>query len=151
MSRMRLFSAVVIAAAALTTAAHAQGWGGQGGQGGGRGGGMMGRYDTDKDGKVSLAEYEAGRQMMFQRLDADGNGTLTFAELDAARQKAGDDPRAQMMIKRIDALKAADANGDQAISADEYKAAADAEFKNLDKNADGFLTADEMPQMGGGH
>ena len=145
MSKMRLLSAVVIAAAALTTAAHAQGWGGQGG----RGGGMMARYDTDKDGKVSLSEYEAGRQMMFQRLDADGNGTLTFAELDAAGQKMGDDPRAQMMLKRIDALKAADANGDQAISADEYKAAVDAEFKTLDKNGDGFLTEDEMPQMGG--
>ena len=147
MTKMRLLSAVVIAAAALTTAAHAQGWGGQGG----RGGGMMARYDSDKDGKVSLTEYEAGRQMMFQRLDADGNGTLTFAELDAAGQKMGTDPRAQMMMKRIDALKAADANGDQAVSADEYKAAADTEFKTLDKNADGFLTEDEMPQMGGGH
>lgn len=143
MSRIRLFSAVVIAAA-LATAVHAQGWGGQGGQGG-----MLARYDTDKDGKVSLSEYEAGRQMMFGRLDADGNGAVTFAELDAMAQKMGDDPRAQMMIKRMDALKAADANGDQAISADEYKAAVDAEFKNLDKNADGFLTADEMPQMGG--
>jgi Ca2+-binding EF-hand superfamily protein len=143
---MRLFSAVAIAAplilTALTTAAHAQGWGGQGG-------GMMARYDTDKDGKVSLTEYEAGRQMMFQRLDADGNGTLTFAELDAFAQKMGDDPRAQMMLKRIDALKAADANGDQAVSADEYKAAVDGEFKTLDKNGDGVLTEDEMPQMGG--
>ena len=146
MSKMRLFSAVVIAAAALTSTVHAQGWGG--GQGG-QGGGMLGRYDADKDGKISLAEYEAGRQMMFGRLDADGNGTLTFAELDTAAKAAGDDQRAQMMIKRIDALRAADANGDQAISADEYKAAVDTEFKNLDKNADGFLTDDELPKMGG--
>jgi len=142
MSKMRLLPAVALAAAALTTVAHAQGWGGQGG-------GMMARYDADKDGKVSLSEYETGRQMMFQRLDADGNGSLTFAELDAFAQKMGDDPRAQMMLKRIDALKAADANGDQAISADEYKAAVDAEFKNLDKNGDGVLTEDELPQMGG--
>ncbi|MBW8733086.1 MAG: EF-hand domain-containing protein [Asticcacaulis sp.] len=141
MSKMRLFSAVVIAAAALTSAVHAQGWGG----------GMLARYDADKDGKVSLAEYEAGRQMMFGRVDADGNGAISFAEIDAVAQKMGNDQRAAMMQKRLDALKAADANGDQAISADEYKAAVDAEFTALDKNADGFLTEDEMPQMGGGH
>ncbi len=146
MSKIRLFSAVVITAAALTTAVHAQGWGG------GRGGGMLERYDTDKDGKVSLAEYEAGRQMMFSRMDADGNGSVSFAEIDAMMQRmqGGDGPRAQMMQKRMDALKAADTNGDQVISADEFKAASDAEFKALDKNSDGFLTADEMPQMGGG-
>lgn len=149
MSKMRLFPAVAIAAAALTTAAHAQGWGGQGG---GQGGGMMARYDTDKDGKVSLSEYEAGRQMMFGRIDADGNGSVSFAEIDAMMQRMqGDDPRAQMMQKRMEALKAADTNGDQAISADEFKAATDAEFKTLDKNGDGFLTTDEMPQMGGSH
>lgn len=150
MPKMRLFSIAVIAAAALTTTVHAQGWGG--GQGGGRGGSMLERYDTDKDGKVSLAEYEAGRQAMFSRMDADSKGTITFAQIDAMAQRmqGGDNGRAAMMQKRLDALKAADTNGDQAVSADEYKAATDAEFKSLDKNGDGYLTADELPQMGGG-
>jgi Ca2+-binding EF-hand superfamily protein len=139
---MRLFTAIGIAAAFATTV-HAQGWGG---------GSMLERFDSDKDGKVSLAEYEAGRQMIFGRMDADGNGSVSFAEIDAMMQRmqGGDSQRAQMMQKRMEALKAADANGDQAISADEYKAYVDAEFKMLDKNGDGFLNPDELPQMGGG-
>jgi len=144
MSKTRLFTAVAIATAVLATTVHAQGWGG---------GSMLQRFDSDKDGKVSLSEYEAGRQMMFGRMDADGNGSVSFAEIDGMMQRmqGGDNARAAMMQKRMEAVKAADANGDQAISADEYKATVDAEFKTLDKNGDGFLTEDEMPQMGGGN
>ncbi|MDI7775363.1 EF-hand domain-containing protein [Asticcacaulis sp. EMRT-3] len=157
MSRITLTSsalvAVLLTASGLTAGvAFAQGQGmGQGmGQGGGhdRGGplGMLGRYDTDHDGKISLAEYEAGRQMMFNRMDADGNGAISFAEIDAMAQRMnGKGGRgAERMQKRLDALKAADTNGDQSISADEFKAAADAEFKALDKNGDGFIEASEV-------
>ena len=60
---------------------------------------------------------------------------------------------ADMMKARNDALKAADSNGDQSISADEFKAYVDAEFKKLDANGDGSLTPDELQAgMGGmGH
>ena len=148
MSRTSLILPAVAGLLLVAAGAHAQGWGG--GQGGGHGGGMIARYDTDKDGKLSLAEYEAGRQTMFTRIDADGNGALSFAELDAAAAKA-DGPMAQMMQSRIAAIKAGDTNGDQSISADEYKAVVDAEFKKLDANGDGFVTSDEMQAMMGGH
>ena len=123
-------------------------WGGQGG----RGGGMFARYDTDHDGKVSLAEYEAGRMMQFKRMDTNGDGALSFAEIDAASAAAAQrgGPMADMMKARNDALKAADANGDQSISADEFKAYVDAEFKKMDTNADGYLTPDEMQAAMGG-
>src|SRR6185312_10955480 len=89
--------------------------GGWGGHGGGQGGGMFARYDADHDGKISLAEYEAGRAMQFKRMDTNGDGALSFAEIDAAtaaaQQRGG--PMADMMKARNDALKAADANGDQ--------------------------------------
>jgi len=149
-----MFKTSLISAAALAviacgaTSAFAQDQGGQGGggMGGGRGGGMFQRYDTDNDGKISLAEYEAGRMMQFKRIDNDGNGSLSFAEIDAASAAAAQrgGPMADMMKARNDALKAADTNGDQSISADEFKAYVDAEFKKLDTNNDGFVTEDEM-------
>jgi Ca2+-binding EF-hand superfamily protein len=142
---------LLLAAAALAgvaTGAFAQGQGGGGGrgQGGGFGGplGMYSRADTNSDGKVSLAELEASRAQQFARYDTDGNGSISFAELDAMAAQ-----RPQMQ-SRIDALKAADANGDKALSPDEFKAAADAEFKKVDTNGDGFIDATEaaaaMPQ-----
>lgn len=139
------FGTLLLASAALAgvvtaSGAFAQGQGG-GGQGGGRGmGGPLGMYsraDTDGDGKVSLAEFQANRQQQFTRYDTDGNGSISFAELDAMVAQ-----RPQMQ-SRIDALKAADANGDKAISADEFKAAGDVEFKKVDKNGDGFIDQTE--------
>jgi hypothetical protein len=44
--------------------------------------GMM-NADTNNDGVVSRAEYDAQSAAMFQRLDADNNGTITAAELQA--------------------------------------------------------------------
>lgn len=152
MLKTRIFATAALAVLAFgATSVMAQDQGGQGGgMGAGRGGGMFGRYDADHDGKVSLAEYEAGRMMQFNRMDADHDGKLSFAEIDAASAQAAQrgGPMADMMKQRNDALKVADSNGDQSISADEFKAYADAEFKKLDANNDGFLTEDEMPQMG---
>lgn len=154
MSRKTLIASAALAGFCLLAAggaAFAQG----GAQGGGRGGplGMLGRYDADGDGKISLSEYETGRQAAFNRMDTDGNGALSFAEIDAATaaaaQRGGN--MAQMMQARMAALKAADTNGDQSISADEYKAYADAEFKKLDTNGDGFISADEAQAGMGGH
>ena len=153
MFKTSLMSAAALAVLALGSSAFAQDGGGQGGGGqGGRGGGMFARYDADHDGKVSLAEYEAGRMMQFKRMDADGNGSLSFAEIDAATAMAAQrgGPMADMMKARNDALKAADTNGDQSISADEFKAYADAEFKKMDANNDGVLTEDEMRAAMGG-
>ncbi len=148
MSRNTIFASAAVAALVFVAAGAANAQQG----GGGHGGGMLERYDGDKDGKISLVEYETGRQSMFSRIDADGNGALSFAELDDAAAKA-DGRMAQMMQSRIAAIKAGDTNGDQSISADEYKAVVDAEFAKLDANSDGFVTADElqaaMSAMGG--
>lgn len=142
-----LLASAALAGVVTASGAFAQGQGG--GQGGGRGGmggplGMYSRADADSDGKVSLAEFETSRQQQFGRYDTDSNGSVSFAELDAMVAQ-----RPQMQ-SRIDALKAADANGDKALSADEFKAAADAEFKKVDANGDGFIDQAEaqaaMPQ-----
>ncbi|WP_373487733.1 EF-hand domain-containing protein, partial [Blastomonas sp.] len=60
--------------------------------GGKRGGGMrmmrmaMMRADTNKDGAISLAEFEAAAVERFRRIDTNGDGQVTQAEREAARE-----------------------------------------------------------------
>lgn len=54
----------------------------------------MARMDTDKDGRISRAEFAAahgGKDAMFAKIDSDGDGFISQAEMDAhhaAMQKA---------------------------------------------------------------
>lgn len=64
------------------------GMGKRGGHGMGMGGGMRGgmmRLDTNKDGAITLAEFEAGALERFKRHDTNNDGQVTKAERDAAR------------------------------------------------------------------
>lgn len=65
------------------------GWRGWGGRHHGGGMAMMGdwfdRADVNKDGKVSLAEAQAGPLARFDRIDTNHDGTISPAERQAAR------------------------------------------------------------------
>lgn len=54
-----------------------------GGQPGARAGAMFDRLDTDKDGKISAAEWKAAGDALFARLDKNGDGAVTPEELAA--------------------------------------------------------------------
>ncbi len=122
------------------------------GRGRGEKGGPGGPFrplDTDKDGKVSRAEFEAG----FARLDKDGDGFVSKEEfgsaIGAARQgqrrgggKRGQGPQDNNSAPQekkhnpADAVfSKLDADGDGKISKAEYEAA----FAKLDKDGDGFI------------
>lgn len=61
----------------------------RGGKRGGRGMGMRGgmmRMDANKDGAITLAEFEAGALERFKRQDTNSDGQVTKAERDAARE-----------------------------------------------------------------
>ena len=90
-------------------------------------GSMFGRADADRDGKVSLAEFDARGEKMFKRFDRDGNGKIELK---------GDRP----FMKR---LAAADTNKDGVITQDEAKAYGEARFKAMDTDKDGFLSRAE--------
>jgi Ca2+-binding EF-hand superfamily protein len=42
--------------------------------------------DTDKDGKVTKAEFTAAEDKIFQKLDANGDGVITPDEMQAAHR-----------------------------------------------------------------
>lgn len=80
-----------------------RGWRGHGkGMGGmAMAGQWFDRADANKDGRVSLAEAQAGPLAMFDRVDTDKDGTISPAEREAARAAM----RAKWLEKRGDAPK----------------------------------------------
>lgn len=60
------------------------------GKRGHRMGGAMRMADTNKDGTITRAEFDAGVKTMFARTDTDGNGTVTAEERKAAHEAMRD-------------------------------------------------------------
>lgn len=107
--------------------------------------------DTDGDGAVSRAEFQAFHQQIAERrfttLDADGDGQVTREEMRTARAERRGPGGPGALRERIDA------NGDGAWSLDELQAVRpeiDAErFSRLDANGNGLIDADEQPMRRG--
>lgn len=61
-----------------------------------KGGGGFGALDTDKDGKLTLAEFTAGQknkdgaEARFKALDTDKNNSLSAQEFSAGQKKKGE-------------------------------------------------------------
>lgn len=125
----------------------------------------VGKWDTNRDGRIDKAEKEHLQKTLLERWDADGDGRLSVAERDAARE-AGDLPQRSKARKKAEALrrKAAqqqariekyDTDGDGELSEQEIiegiekpraERAALQRKKNLeryDENGDGVLDEDE--------
>ena len=100
------------------------------------GGHRFANLDTNNDGKVTLAEAEAGAQARFVKLDKNKDGVISQDEL-------GDGPHPMM--------KRADANNDGKITLAELQAQTQTWFGRLDKNNDKVITKDELAAMRGGH
>jgi Ca2+-binding EF-hand superfamily protein len=109
--------------------------------------------DSNRDGKLSLAEFERARSEriaeQFARLDANKDGSLTQEEMRQSmrehRQMRKANRHERMAMR--ERLKALDANGDQALTRAEIgdKAPKLAEhFADFDLDRDGRLTRDEI-------
>lgn len=117
--------------------------------GGGKGA-MWLDADTNKDGSIDRAEFDALRSTHFAAFDADSDGLLTAEEFKAAHEKRraemkakmgkdGDGPRhGEGMLQRIDT------SGDGRVTADEWQANSLQRFVRLDANGDGAVTIEEM-------
>jgi len=110
----------------------------------------FGEADSNHDGNISQSEWQSARlkeaNEHFQRLDTDRNGKLSKTEMEAGRgQRMGG--REGMHGDRRERLRAMDKDGDQQLSRAEIgndmpRLAAD--FDRLDTNKDGKLSRDEI-------
>jgi Ca2+-binding EF-hand superfamily protein len=109
------------------------------GAAGGHGpGARFGRLDTDKDGKVSLAEFSTSRDGWLTRVDTNKDGVATRAEIDASFE-AGRKEHTQNMFTREDA------NKDGRLTREETRMPS-AWFERADANHDGALTLAEATE-----
>ena len=78
----------------------------------------LARMDSDGDGRIALAEYQAWMGYAFERMDADRDGRLTADELPGGKGRT--------------------------ISLAEHRESLAAMFRRQDVDADGFLSAKEL-------
>jgi len=102
----------------------------------GRGAARFEQVDTNKDGKVSLAELTASRETWLTQIDTNKDGVATQAEIEASMASHRQE-RVQKMFERDDA------NKDGKLSREETRMPS-AFFEKADANKDGALTLAEL-------
>ena len=98
--------------------------------------------DLNKDGKVTLSEFQQTQANGILRLDADKDGKITRAEAKSLADRA---PNGAAMVDRI--WSRLDANKDGVITRAEIDAGAKRRFDLGDTNKDGSLSKDEIQAL----
>jgi len=103
---------------------------------------MLRLYDTNGDGKISIAEINADQARMFTALDVNGDKSLSVEEV----RRRGRSLQIFLTTTLFDLL---DANGDGKLSVAEIQAPSQRWFKRYDKSGNGVMEADEIPDARG--
>jgi Ca2+-binding EF-hand superfamily protein len=96
--------------------------------------------DVNNDGKVMQDEIMAEQKRLIGAADLDGDGKLSVEEF----RRRG---RWFQRLHTTTLFDLLDANGDQTLSAEEIANPSTRWFKRYDKNGDGGIVADEVPQL----
>jgi Ca2+-binding EF-hand superfamily protein len=97
------------------------------------------RIDTDADGVVTRAEFDAHIAARQAALDGNADGSVSFEEA-AAFRAAQREERARERFARLDT------DGDGVVSTAEASAGQERIFTFLDRNDDGAVSEDELPR-----
>ena len=102
--------------------------------------------DADKDGKITIAEFDAFRAAEFSKADTNGDGQVSAEEL-AAKHLADITARAADMAARM--IARMDDNADGQLSAEEMAQGrrAPTMFERADSDGDGAISKDEANAM----
>jgi Ca2+-binding EF-hand superfamily protein len=93
--------------------------------------------DTNHDGKVSKAEWDAANKARFATLDTNHDGKMSMDEVTAAL-------KGKTEMSPADYMKQSDTDKNGSISEAEYVGAWDARFDSMDTNHDGSMAKDEQ-------
>ncbi len=96
---------------------------------------LFGGIDADGNKKIDRKEYRDAAGKLFDRLDKNHDGYLDWDEFKAMGIRDG---------KKL--FKAWDTNKDGRLSREEFIKGSMTQFKNLDKNRDGFIDKNELSQ-----
>lgn len=104
---------------------------------------MLDKIDTNHDGVISRAEYQAWVDSRFAKLDDNGNGVVTADEIaHSAATQQRDERRAEQFVKRFGGKDATQ------VTKSEFEARQMARFDRVSGGAD-TVTADQlMPKRG---
>ncbi len=114
-------------------------------------------HDTDRDGRISGAEFTRWHEQNFSAFDADGNGGISRQEYLALRLGAGpqgglsERRRVQMdersQLRKAERFRLMDGNGDGAISRNEYMNFGELNYLDADADDNGLLTWRELQRF----
>ncbi len=148
----------------LTREAFARAFGQRPGAGGpprgGDGPAFLRKLDTDRDGRLSRKELAAAVER-FDELDTNGDGVLDGRELfggppgerprrpeEGTRRRGANRPEASRFVEGI--LQRFDKNEDGKLSKDELPERIQERFDQLDRNGDGILDREELARIARG-
>lgn len=159
---------VVAGAIAVAIANDWGGWSGKdrarSGRGGSYGASRLIQYDTDRDGRITRAEIDAGLQAEFNSADANGDGKLDAAEFqkyndarraerkaryEAWRAAHPNEPERRRYSDRsgrdgFDPMKYTDWNRDGVISPDEFGGRVRNQAMRADRDNDGVVLVEDL-------
>ncbi len=97
------------------------------------------KLDTNRDSKVSLAEFMAWRNAQFDRIDTNKDGFLSRDELAASKTNF-----AGKILARFDRM---DNNGDRKLSREEFQGGGRRRFMMFDVNRKGWLSKEDVSKL----